>query len=108
MTTNQELIELLSKVFDRVRERHLPDSEDASPYEEGKRDFVFHLTDWTEDMERLRTLFANPQSYDVEAASNLIVSFLIHVIPHLNAAGRFLLDEISDPFASEEPLQARK
>jgi hypothetical protein len=102
MTTAPELADLLNKVFDRVREGRLPEAEDASQYEEWRRDFVFHLMDWTADVERLRELFDNPHEYDVEAASHLIVSFLIHVIPHLNNAGRLLLDEIVDPFALPE------
>ena|SRR5438105_6415294 len=108
MTTNPELVELLNKVFDRVREGHLPPSEEGTQYEMWKRDFVFHVTDWMADSERLRALFASPRDFDVEAASNLIVSFLIHVVPHLNAAGRLLLDEISDPFAKTEAEHVRK
>ena len=108
ISATTELVELLNRVFDRVREGCLPESEDASRYEAWRRDFVFHLTDWIADIERLRGLFASPRNYDVEAASTLIVSFLIHVIPHLNAAGRLLLDEISDPFAPAEEEQPKK
>lgn len=108
MTADPELIAALNSVFDWVREGHLPDSEDASQYEAWKRDFVFHMTDWMADIERLRALFTAPRGSDVEASSNLIVSFLIHVIPHLNAAGRLLLDEVSDPFAQPEAEQTKK
>jgi hypothetical protein len=47
-------------------------------------------------------LVEGPEQLDAEAASALVIGFLYHVVPHLNAAGRLLLDEISDPFASAE------
>jgi hypothetical protein len=94
------LDDLLGRVFDQVRERQLPEGVDAALYDRWKRDFIFHLTDWMPDIERLRGLFQSPEDYETETASTLIVSFLIHVIPHLNAAGRLLVDEVSDPFQS--------
>ena len=98
--TNDQLTALLNKVFDRVREDCLPELVDPSAYNNWRQDFVFHMTDWMQDLERLRKLFNNPEQFGVENASHVIVSCLIHVIPHLNAAGRLLLDEVSDPFAS--------
>src|SRR5712692_96275 len=83
---NEKLLEtLLSQVFDKVREKQLPEGVDAAQYDSWKRDFIFHLTDWMPDTERLRGLFQSPEQYDSESASTLVVSFLIHVIPHLNA-----------------------
>lgn len=108
MTTNADLIELLNKVFDRVRGKHLPESEDPSHYTEWQRDFSFHLTDWIPDLERLQALFKDPSKFDDETASTVIVAFLTHVLPHLNAAGRILLDEVSDPFRPLETKRGKK
>lgn len=98
---SKALEDLLGQVFDKVRERQLPSAVDAAQYDSWKRDFIFHLTDWMPDIERLRGLFQNPEEFNADTASALIVSYLIHVIPHLNAAGRLLLDEISDPFETK-------
>lgn len=102
------LDDLLSRVFDQVRERQLPEGIDVGQYDSWKREFIFHLTDWMLDIDRLRGLFQNPEKFNVDTASSLIVSFLIHVIPHLNAAGRLLLDEVSDPFTPAETEQGRE
>lgn len=97
---DQETRNLLKEVFDHVREHQLPDGVNPSEYETWKLDFVFHLTDWVSDLEELRGLLQTPKSFGVEDASHIITRFLDHAIPHLNAAGRLLLDEISDPFSS--------
>jgi hypothetical protein len=105
---SQPLDDILGRVFDKVRERQLQEGVDAAQYDCWKRDFIFHVTDCAPDMERLRELFQSPEKYDADNASHLVVSFLIHVIPHLNAAGRLLLDEVSDPFSAAEIEQGRK
>ncbi len=104
-TTPMARVELLlEKLLDSQREEwkeELPSEE----LEQRRHDFVFHMTDWKDDLERLAEWFRNPECLDEEAASTLVIGFLYHVIPHLNAAGRLLLDEISDPFRSAEAEQ---
>ena len=56
------------------------------------------MTDWTDDLERLAALYKDPASMDLKAAQRFLFGFLVHVIPHLNAAGRLMLGEIRDPF----------
>lgn len=101
MLTVSKLEQLLGQVFDGARDG-LRDSLDSQEYERRKHDFVFHMTDWSRDLEQLTALFHQPDRLDEDSASALVIGFLYHVVPHLNAAGRLLLDEIVDPFAQPE------
>jgi hypothetical protein len=65
---------------------------------EARRDFVFHMTDWLDDLDRLQAIYHHPEQWDREEAGREIAGFLYHVIPHLKAAGRLLLDEVPDAF----------
>jgi hypothetical protein len=65
---------------------------------EARRDFVFHMTDWLDDLDRLQAIYHHPEQWDREEAGRQIAGFLYHVIPHLKAAGRLLLDEVPDAF----------
>jgi hypothetical protein len=88
----------LGRIFDSAREGL---REELSPdeYERRRHDFVFHLMDCKDDLKRLAQIFDHPEHMDEEAVSNFLIGFLYHVPPHLNAAGRLLLDEIKDPFS---------
>jgi hypothetical protein len=101
MLTVSKVEQLLGRVFDGARES-LREELDAQEYERRKHDFVFHMTDWLGDLEQLTDLFNQPDQQDEESASAHVIRFLYHVIPHLNAAGRLLLDEVGDPFSQPE------
>lgn len=88
---------LLAEVFDSMRESQRCAWGDEE-YASRKHDFVFHMTDWKKDLAVLHALVAHPADFNEEQASDAIVGFLYHVIPHLNAAGRLLLDEVPDAF----------
>jgi hypothetical protein len=100
MSAPNELGHVLGKVFDDAR-TELRHELNHSDYERRKRDFVFHMTDWQSDLEQLINFFERPDRLTEEAASSLVIGFLYHVVPHLNAAGRLLLDRISDPFGPQ-------
>jgi hypothetical protein len=70
-------------------------------YERRRHDFVFHMTDWLTDLREYADIVRHPEEYKKDAAAEMIIGFLYHVVPHLNAAGRLLLDEIKDPFADQ-------
>src|SRR5437773_7858330 len=97
MMPTARLRRLLTKTFENCRQ-DLKKSLDAADFERRKLDYVFHMTDWLDDLQNLTRLYENPEKQDLEAASTAIIGFLYHVVPHLNAAGRLLLDEIVDPF----------
>jgi hypothetical protein len=102
-TTTLDL--LLNQVFDDARSDlhdELTKKDRIGDYEKLKRDFVFHMTDWMDDLRRLYALEQVPDVWETERATEFLIGFLYHAIPHLNAAGRLLLDEIPDPFARDE------
>jgi hypothetical protein len=45
-------------------------------------------------------LYRHSEQFRQGEAGQAVFGFFIHALPHLNAAGRLLLGEISDPFAS--------
>jgi hypothetical protein len=91
--TPEKLKTLLAAVFDecqdvdpQLRDRH-------------RRNFVFHMTDWSSDLSRLAELHRHPEQFDKKEAARIVSAFLHHVIPHARAAGRLLLDyEPGDAF----------
>lgn len=96
---------LLAKVFDDLRSdlrKELGDRGRMDDYEKLKNDFIFHVSDWLEDLKRLHALEEAPDAWKAAHAAKFLVGFLYHVIPHLKAAGRLLLDEVPDPFAEDE------
>ena len=102
MTPNTPALErLLGQIFDHCQEG-LRDEISLAEYEKRREGFIFHMRDWSSDLERLARLYHDPEGQDVETTSRLVMGFLYHVIPHLRAAGRLLLDHVPDPFAAGE------
>lgn len=93
----QEIERVLARVFDELQE-----IKDPAEHARAREDFVFHMVDWIDNLEELFQLYANPKEYDIERSNNIIIGFLYHVIPHLNVAGRLLLDTISNPFGEKK------
>lgn len=104
MNQRAQIKDLLGRVFDAVREG-LRAELSADEYEKRRYDFVFHMTDWADDLEQMAGWFRNPRCHDEDAASTLLIGFLSHAVPHLNVAGRLLLDRIEDPFAESHGKQ---
>jgi len=92
---------LLEDVFDDARE-YLREGLPAADYERLRRDFAFHLTECRDDFRNLLGLLDHPGQPDIDAATTQVIGSLYHIIPHLKAAGRLLLDEIPDPFSKAE------
>jgi hypothetical protein len=65
------------------------------------------MTDIDADVERVARLYRQPGAQDVGEASTFLIGFLYHVVPHLKAAGKLLLDEIRDPFENTAPGAGR-
>jgi hypothetical protein len=61
--------------------------------------FVFHMTDWREDLRRLARLYDNPQAFNDQESKDIVTSMLYHGLGHLIAAAR-LYDYVPDPFGS--------
>jgi hypothetical protein len=112
---SEKLKDRLGEVFDFWRGSHK-----LHHRKEYRQDFVFHMTDWLNNLEELNALYKHPERYSKRKAAGLVYGFLIHVIPHLTAAGRILEDDIPDAFAdlyhpqdqrvhhNEEPARPKK
>lgn len=96
---------LLGEVFDETWEGDRA-KRGREQYEERRRDFVFHMTDWLSDFEELSRLYRHPDKADPEKVCIFMIGCVSHMTGHLNAACRLLLDEASDPFAPA--VQPRK
>ncbi len=97
------LRKLLEEIFDGCREGLRKEVGDAE-YQRRRYDFVFHMTDWLRDLKELNELYEHPEKADPDKACCEVIGILYHVIPHLSAAGRLLLDEIPNPFAEPQTM----
>lgn len=103
----REIAAALERVF-----RHF--NEHAGPRDKDQRtqDFIFHMTDWHEDLVRLAKLYARPTEHDHSEWNEAVGSFLYHAVGHLVAAAK-LNDTLLDPFgvvknATPEPKAKMK
>jgi hypothetical protein len=103
------VIEAVSKVSPRTPSKKLQQAL-AKVYEafQGKgdaahrRDFVFHMTDWLGDLERMAALYHSPENFDQDTADAIVFGFLNHALHHLMASSRLLLGEVRDIFREQE------
>lgn len=105
MSNAEQVRKLLEKVFDDCREG-LREELSREEYQRRKDDFVFHMTDWQDNLEELQRLFSNPGSQSCNQATATIIGFLSHVLPHLTTAGDLLLDHVPNCFAEVVPGSA--
>ena len=70
---------------------------------EYRQDFVFHMTDWLNDLDELAGLYRHPDKHTWNDAGDVIFGFFMHALNHLNAAARIFLGKIDDPFAELYP-----
>ena len=95
-TKRLKIEKLLSRIFDELQK-----IDDPEEHARRRQDFVFHMTDWQDDLGEMAELYGNPDKHESDA-SKIIAGFLYHAIPHLNAAGHLLLDTIPDPFRGQQ------
>jgi len=98
MVVQAGIEQLLGHVFDSLRE-DIRSCAKGDDYERARQDFVFHMTDWSDDLSALYKLFEEERPRDKQQATQIVVGFLYHAIPHLRAAGKLLLDTIPDAFS---------
>ena len=94
---SKELKKLLGSIYHQFQKL-----DDPAANRQSREEFVFHMTDWLNDLDSLYEAYKNPETISKEAAGDAVFGFLIHALPHLMAAGRLLLDEIHDTFAETE------
>lgn len=83
MTHDQK--RLIKAALERVFRHHRPEagpaSEDARTY-----DFVFHMTDWYEDLVRLADAMQEPGDKSSAEWREAVIGFVVHASGHLLAA----------------------
>jgi hypothetical protein len=98
---SKELQKLLASVYNYYQ--HL---DDRAVNAEVRRDFVFHMTDWLDDLDRIKAVYDHPEPSDRRAAAQDIAEFLYHVTAHIMEAARLLLDyEPGYIFESPKPIE---
>jgi len=97
MTVDSRLIHLLEQVFAIAREWS-----GDSRFDERKSDFVFHMTDWRADLDKLYEMYTNPGGWVPGSACECVVGFLYHAVPHLDAAAKLLAGTAGDPFSASK------
>src|SRR5438132_6508783 len=85
--TSHDLEKILRSVFDAFQKH-----EDRKTNAVMKRDFVFHMTDWEDDLRRLHRFIEDPKGFSKEEAKTIVASFLYHATSHIKAAASLLLD----------------
>ncbi|MFN4260720.1 MAG: hypothetical protein ACK4RK_15595 [Gemmataceae bacterium] len=63
--------------------------------------FVFHMTDWLHDFEKLQQLYDHPESVSDEEANEIVAGLLYHAVNHLLAASRLLLQHTPEDIFME-------
>ena len=94
---SKELQKLLGSIY-----RQYQKLDDPKADARAKQNFIFHMTDWLDDLQRLTAIYEHPENHERQSAGCDVAGFLYHVIPHLKAAGRLLLDKIPDAFESDD------
>ena len=85
--TRKRLERLLAAVYNEYQ-RLDPPAVNA----ECRRDFVFHMMDWIEDLRQLADLYRHPEQIDRDQAEKIVSGFLIHVTAHVMEAARLMLN----------------
>src|SRR5437870_10097674 len=66
-----------------------------------RRNFIFHMTDWLNDLEQLTALYKHPERFDKKSAQEIVAGFLYHATWHVRAAARLMLDHTPEDIFKE-------
>jgi hypothetical protein len=71
--------------LERVYRRY---SDGSGPRDKDRRtsDFVFHMTDWYNDLRALAEMFTDPEAHDEKRWNEVVFGFLAHASGHVAAA----------------------
>ncbi|NLY00252.1 MAG: hypothetical protein GXY83_29495 [Rhodopirellula sp.] len=95
---NTSLEKILGEIDDEACDRADPDRAKR------RAEFIFHMTDGKDDLERLVRWYQAPEQFDEHEAKEIVAATLYHVTGHLIAAAR-LYDYVPDPFAASDPQE---
>src|SRR5713226_3044549 len=66
-----------------------------------RRNFIFHMTDWIDDLHQLIDLYEHPEKFDKKSANQIVAGFLSHAPWHILAAARLMLDHTPEDIFKE-------
>jgi hypothetical protein len=95
----QRIKEALERAFRSMREKAGPANKDLRT-----RDFVFHMTDWYDDLIKLAKVMEHPEGKNNDQWRDAVCGFLVHVSGHLLAAAK--IAEI-EPVEFEVPTEGK-
>jgi len=72
--------------------KEMASAKEINNYEADRGKFVFHMTDWQDELSSLIRFFEKPDDYDQDQANRVLQELFYHVLPHLNAAAEIYDD----------------
>jgi len=72
--------------------KDMASAKEHNNYGSDREKFVFHMTDWQEELDSRLRLFSSPDDYDQDQANHILQELFYHVLPHLNAAAEIYDD----------------
>ena len=97
-----ELRQLLASIYNQFQRLDDPATNKAC-----RLDFIFHMTDWSDNLRCLADLYKNPKRFSKTDAREIVASFLYHATAHVMEAARLMLDyEPGYIFDSPKPKKA--
>jgi hypothetical protein len=82
-----DLPRLLARIYDNYQKL-----DNAAANKMCRRDFVFHMSDWEEDLRALAELYEHSEKFSKSDAEQVVAGFLYHATAHIMEAARLLLD----------------
>ena len=102
-TRTAELHRLLANIYNTYQKL-----DDSAANKAARLDFVFHMTDWEDNLRALAELYECPEQFSRADAGRIVVGFLYHATAHVTEAARLLLHyEPGRLFDSQEPKKAK-
>jgi hypothetical protein len=95
---------LLARIYD-----HYQKLDDPAANKVCRQDFIFHMSDWEDNLRALAELYEHPEVFDKTNAERIVAGFLYHATHHIMEAARLLLDyEPGYIFDSPKPKQTKE
>jgi hypothetical protein len=82
-----ELQRLLASIYNTYQKL-----DDPAANKTCRHDFVFHITDWEDDLRALAELYERPEQFSRADAGRIVAGFLYHATAHIMEAARLMLD----------------
>jgi hypothetical protein len=64
-------------------------------FDSDSESFLFHMTDWRDELATLEQLFNRPDEVSQKDANQILRDLFFHLLPHLNAAAEIYDDAAS-------------